>query len=106
MEYSEPRLTAPTLKLLRFLLTDRSNENSGAAISKATKIGAGTLYPLLARLESAGWVTGTWEQADPREIGRPKRRFYQLTGLGATRARGALADFQLPLSGGVLAWNT
>ena len=33
----------------------------GAEITNATKIGSGTLYPMLARLESAGWLTGEWE---------------------------------------------
>jgi hypothetical protein len=34
---------------------------------KATKVGSGTLYPMLARLEAAGWLTSEWEVVDPSE---------------------------------------
>ncbi|GAA3711968.1 hypothetical protein GCM10022377_26770 [Zhihengliuella alba] len=35
----------------------------------------GTLYPLLARLEKAGWVTAEWRAGD----GGPGRKYYVLT---------------------------
>jgi DNA-binding PadR family transcriptional regulator len=62
------------------------------------------MYPLLARLETAGWFKSTWEDLDPREAGRPRRRLYTLTPLGQTKANDALADFQMPI--GRLAWNS
>ena len=46
----------------------------------------GTLYPLLSRLRSTGWVT-TWWQESPTG---PPRRYYELTPEGAR----ALADFR------------
>ena len=46
------RLTQPTLKVLRFLLEKPREGRSGAEMSKATKVGSGTLYPMLARLEA------------------------------------------------------
>lgn len=104
MADNEPRMSGPTLKVLHWLLTAGSSEASGAAISKATGVGAGTLYPLLARLEGAGWITGQWERIEPSEAGRPRRRFYELTGLGTTRARAALNEFQLAPTGRGVAW--
>ncbi|MGU3475668.1 PadR family transcriptional regulator [Methylobacterium sp. D48H] len=101
----DPRLSAPTLKVLKFLLAANSAEASGAAISKATGVGAGTLYPLLARLEKAKWIEGNWEKIDPKEEGRPKRRFYNLTGIGVTRARSALSELQMPNLIGAPSWN-
>lgn len=77
--------------------------HSGAEISRELKIGSGTLYPLLARLEAAGWLKSEWEQIEPSQEARPRRRFYNLTGLGQTSAHRALADLQM--SPGVLAWN-
>lgn len=45
---------------------------------------AGMLYPLLHKLESKGWIQGSWEQTD----GGRKRKFYDLTKKG----RAHLAD--------------
>ena len=50
---------------------------------------AGTLYPLLHRLESEGLIEATWEDA----TGRP-RKWYSLTAAGEKRFRGAVADWQ------------
>jgi PadR family transcriptional regulator, regulatory protein PadR len=89
------RLTQPTLKLLRFLLQDLRQGRSGAEIVRATGVGSGTLYPSLARLERAGWLKGEWEAIDPSAEGRPRRRFYTLTGLGQQNALAALSDLQV-----------
>lgn len=98
------RLTQPALKVLRFLMETPREGRSGAEMSKATKVGSGTLYPMLARLEAAGWLTSEWEVIDPSEAGRPRRRFYKLTAVGQNSARGALADLQF--SGGQVAWTS
>jgi len=89
------RLTQPALKVLRFLMQTPREGRSGAEMSKATKVGSGTLYPMLARLEAAGWLTSEWEVIDPSEAGRPRRRFYRLTGHGQNNARAALIDLQI-----------
>ena len=96
------RLTQPTLKVLRFLLERPRDGRSGAEMSKATKVGSGTLYPMLARLEAAGWLSSEWEVVNPSEAGRPRRRFYKLTGAGQNNALAALADLQMVRGG--LAW--
>jgi len=100
----DPRMSGPTLKVLKFYLTTPAADHSGAAISKATGVGAGTLYPLLARLEDAGWLISEWEIVDPSEAGRPRRRYYRLTGVGQTRARAAFAEFQIGDIGGTPSW--
>jgi DNA-binding PadR family transcriptional regulator len=73
------------------------NEISGAEIARSTKLPSGTLYPILMRLEDAGWVESRWETEDPSELGRPRRRFYQVTGVGAKEARSALREVALSL---------
>jgi PadR family transcriptional regulator, regulatory protein PadR len=99
----EIRLSGPTLKVLKLMLEKPREGRSGAEISRALGIGSGTLYPLLARLENASWVKSEWEEVEPSKVGRPRRRFYKLTGLGQTRARKALAELQT--GSGVLVWN-
>jgi PadR family transcriptional regulator len=52
---------------------------------------AGTVHPILARLETVGWLTSRWEEIDPRAEGRPARHYYHLTPDGAELGRAALA---------------
>jgi PadR family transcriptional regulator PadR len=99
----EFKLSAAGLKLVRFLVDQPTIGRSGAEISRATKVTSGTLYPLLAKLESIGWLKSEWENVEPSEAGRPRRRYYKLTALGQTNALKELSDVQL--SRGVLAWN-
>ncbi len=102
----ELKLGTAGLKLVRQFCDDPRRRWSGTELSKITGIGSGTLYPLLAKLEKAGWLTPEWEMIDPKEAGRPRRRYYTLTAIGARAARSALADFQLQNATGVMQWNT
>jgi len=91
----EPRLSHQTLRVLAALLTDdHRGELSGAQLSRETGLASGSLYPMLARLEDAGWLSSRWETEDPRALGRPRRRFYRVTGLGAAKAQAALKPLE------------
>ena len=84
------RLTQPALKVLRFLMETPREGRSGAEMSKATKVGSGTLYPMLARLEAAGWLTSEWEVIDPSEARTAAAAVLSADGGRAEqRARGA-----------------
>lgn len=98
----EPRLTSQTLRTLAVLCARADIEVSGADIARVTKIASGSLYPILARLEQAGWAESRWEEDDPRDLGRPRRRLYTITGLGARKARTAIREFIIPFE--ELAW--
>ena len=99
-----PRLSHQTLKVLRAFLSSPTAEAAGSDIWKETKIASGSLYPILARLEKAEWLTSRWEDVDPREAGRPRKRLYKLTGEGHQNAIEAFRE--LDLSQGELAWIT
>ena len=91
---SGPRITVPTLKVLQALLeTDSGRHVYGLQLMELTGLKSGTLYPVLARLESAGWISSAWEKVDPKQVKRPRRRYYQLTGLGEQAATAELAVF-------------
>lgn len=89
-----PRITLPTAAVLRLMLQDPSADYYGFALAEATSFPSGTIYPILARLEAAGWLSSFWEEGDPVVMERPRRRMYRLTGAGAHAARAALADAQ------------
>jgi PadR family transcriptional regulator, regulatory protein PadR len=96
------RMTTSSLKVLgAFLSTHR--ELSGAQISEITGLASGTLYPILIRLEQEKWLQSEWEKGDPKELGRPRRRFYRITGLGARSARREVNDFKAAF--GRTAWT-
>jgi DNA-binding PadR family transcriptional regulator len=84
-------MTIPTQLVLRALLTDPSKELYGVEIGQAAGLPSGTVHPILARLETVGWLESRWEDIDPREQGRPARRYYRLTTAGMELARSALA---------------
>jgi hypothetical protein len=69
------RLTTQTISVLRAVMTHRASGASGAVIAKETGLASGSLYPILKRLEDAGWLSSEWEKGDPSELGRPRRRF-------------------------------
>src|ERR1700686_597223 len=100
---NEPRLTTQTLKVLATLIRDHPDGLSGPEIGRSAKLHSGTLYPILVRLEQAGWLKSWWESETPQELGRPRRRFYELTGLGTRRAKSAFEDVTSMLGG--LAWG-
>jgi DNA-binding PadR family transcriptional regulator len=76
---------------------------AGSEIAMATRMLSGTLYPILARLERAGWLKSEWEAVEPKTVGRPRRRLYRLTPLGYNKAREALR--MLDPANGEVAWN-
>ena len=98
----EPRLSFQTLRVLDVLLGSAA-ELSGMDIRRETELATGTLYPILMRLEEAGWLESRWEEVDPHEVGRPRRRLYRATAVGARKARAAFD--QLGAGRGRLAWG-
>lgn len=85
------RMTIPTLRVLEVMTSANSDQLYGLEIGRRAGLRSGTVHPILARLERAGWAESAWESIDPSAEGRPARRYYWLTGDGASRARRALA---------------
>lgn len=84
------RITTSVAHVLAVLLDDPQAERYGLEIMRATGLPSGTLYPILTRLQEAGWLQADWEDIDPAAAGRPARRYYQLTAEGAAAARAEL----------------
>ena len=77
------RVTAATVDVLRALLS-QPDPTWGLLIVKSTGRSAGTVYPILDRLEDAGWVRSRWDDDEARP--GPRRRIYSLTEDGAQGA--------------------
>lgn len=74
------------MRVLQAFLEDPTMSLAGADIQRVVHLPSGTLYPILFRFESAGWLRSSWEKVDPKEVGRPRRRIYVITPLGVRRA--------------------
>src|SRR5918998_3985468 len=100
------RMTLQTQLVLRALLEEPSKERYGLELCDLVGLPSGTIYPILARLERAGWVDSTWEDPAAHEAaGRPRRRFYWLTTDGADQARAALARAYQPRTQSSVGWK-
>lgn len=85
------RLTPATADVLAVLLSS-PEPVWGLLFVKETGRPAGSIYPILERLERLGWATSEWEAENDRS--GPRRRLYQLTREGAAAAPGAVQRVQ------------
>jgi PadR family transcriptional regulator PadR len=93
-----PRMTMNVLKVLRVLLEDPTTERYGLEIGQVAGLRGGSLYPVLGKLEDAGYLTSAWEDTTPADLGRPRRRLYRLRPNAVAYARQAIAEAQQDLT--------
>lgn len=94
MEQSAPRLTKQSLAILGSFFGKLPFELSGAEIARTTRLKSGTMYPILARLGGAGYLSNRWEEGDPSILGRPRRRYYRIMPEGEAAFRKAMAEIR------------
>ena len=70
------RMTPATADVLEVLL-DAGDPVWGLRIVKGTGRSAGSVYPILERLERLGWATSQWDEDTDRT--GPRRRLYLLS---------------------------
>jgi PadR family transcriptional regulator, regulatory protein PadR len=91
------RVTVAVAAVLRIFLDDTARPRYGYELMQLTGFPSGKLYPVLARLEGAGWLMKEREPVDPSVAGRPVRRIYRLTRDGEQAARSELSLLQQQL---------
>ena len=95
------RITAAVSKVLAAFLEDPEADRYGLDLMRASGHPSGTLYPILLRLQNAGWVEAYWEEIDPVAAGRPARRYYRLTPDGRVSAHAEVVALQAQLNRGL-----
>jgi PadR family transcriptional regulator PadR len=70
------RKTPATVSVLRVMCV-ANGPQWGLQIVRDSGRPAGSVYPILARLEAAGWARSNWETDS--DHGGPRRRYYQFT---------------------------
>ncbi|KAA9379626.1 helix-turn-helix transcriptional regulator [Microbispora cellulosiformans] len=83
-------VTPKMAQILKVFLEDVEQPRYGFELMQLTSQHSGTLYPILATLEKAGWLNSHREDIDPKEAGRRPRRMYLLTPDGAVLAQARL----------------
>ena len=85
------RMTPATADVLDALLT-ADGPVWGLKIVRVTARPAGSIYPILGRLERAGWALSHWDE-DADRAG-PRRRLYQLADGAVAPARAISSEFR------------
>jgi PadR family transcriptional regulator PadR len=93
-----PKMTITVQLVLRALLATPGREMYGLEIVRGAGLPSGTVYPILYRLESAGWLEKRTENIDPKKAERPRRSYYRITAKGTEAAREAMARAAVQLS--------
>lgn len=78
------KATYTAVQVARHLLKRPLDQHWGTELRSALALQAGTLYPILGKMQRAGWLTSEWEsehaaRSDPEHPGRAPRRYYRIT---------------------------
>lgn len=84
---------SPQTRTVLTALVDSGEWRYGYELMQATGVGAGTLYPMLARLARRGLLETRW--SDGEQAG-PRRHLYRLTGEGVREARAVTGEDRPP----------
>lgn len=97
------KVTRKTVRLLRHMLKYWSIDSpvTGLTATRFGKVGSGSFYPAVERLEQAGWVRKEWGAGPTREEWekapekhkRPRQMLYFLTEDGARWAEQAVKEY-------------
>jgi PadR family transcriptional regulator, regulatory protein PadR len=88
---AQPKMTLQVLRVLQVLVDAGEAERYGLELCDETELPSGTIYPIVARLERAGWLESRWEAPGLHAVRKtPPRRYYRLTRDGAELARESL----------------
>lgn len=79
-------------QVIKVFLENPLQEHYGYDLMQITGMQSGSLYPLLARFEAAGWLITGRENIDPHIEGRPPRRYYRISATAVPAARQRLAE--------------
>jgi len=86
------RVTLKMLVIMEIFLEDPARHWYGLELIQHTGIGSGTLYPILYKLEKAGWLFRSVEDVNLSIVRRPARVNYLVTEAGEVAIRIYLAE--------------
>lgn len=98
----EERVTPQFLSMFRFFYYHSDDWHNGSRVMNETQLSSGTVYPLLVRMHTAGWLDRRLEDIDPEKEERLQRRFYRISDHGHSNAKRYLREpSNFPVEDGV-----
>lgn len=92
-------IKANVLLIARALLDVPDHRRYGYQLMRETGLRHSSMYQALHRMENQGWLTSYLEPGDPRQLGRRRRRYYELTELGSRAVVDSLRQWTAVLRG-------
>lgn len=96
------RISIHVLRVLQALYQRLDTPFYGLELQRSLDISNGALYPILDKLERAGYVTSQTEDIDESAEGRRRRRYFRLTASGITFAEQQLRTTLTTLGQGIV----
>jgi PadR family transcriptional regulator PadR len=81
------RPSPQTVAVLRTLAAHPADWRYGYELGQEVGLKAGSLYPILIRLDDRGLLEARWEEQSEASAGRPPRHLYRLSAAGHELAR-------------------
>lgn len=94
----QERVTVAFLRILAFFIGNEKKMYCGSDVMKQLNLPSGTVYPLLLRMTKAGWLDRELENVNPKEIGRPAKRFYQISATGLKEGKRLISSQKVPIT--------
>jgi hypothetical protein len=101
----QERITVAFLRILAFFITHEKNFYCGSDVMKQLNLPSGTIYPLLIRMTRAGWLNRELEDVNPKEVGRPAKRFYRISSTGLKEGKKLISAQRIPITADELVGN-
>lgn len=101
-EKVQERVTVAFLRILEFFVLNEKSSYCGADVMKYLNLPSGTVYPLLTRMTNSGWLNRELENVNPKLVGRPAKRFYQISNTGLKEGKKLISSQKVPITANAL----
>lgn len=101
-EKVQERVTVAFLRILELFIANDKSSYCGSDVMKLLNLRSGTVYPLLTRMTNAGWLSRELENVNPKLVGRPAKRFYQISSTGLKEGKRLISSQKVPITADAL----
>jgi PadR family transcriptional regulator PadR len=78
------RITRARVQVTLAIMVDPDAQHWGYDLRQRSGVKSGVLYPMLTRMQAAGWLITRWEEPATIQGKRSPRQYYELTPEGRT----------------------
>lgn len=97
-EKVQEQVTVAFLRILELFIANDKSSYCGSDVMRFLNLPSGTVYPLLTRMTNAGWLNRELENVNPKLVGRPAKRFYQISSTGLKEGKRLISSQKVPIT--------